>query len=157
STLATERCYWQLNPARLQLSLMNFCPTNRSHLSKLLVDGGLRSNYPLWIFDTERQQSGVELPIVGFRLEQDFAEIPSHSLLEDYIWGLVNAALEGPSWLQEEGMKNVVEVPVPIPPHVRATSFDLGDTEKQFLFLSGYSAASAVLLNADNRAILGLA
>ena len=27
-----ERCYWQLNNPRLQLSLMNFCPTNRSHL-----------------------------------------------------------------------------------------------------------------------------
>jgi len=131
-----------------------FCPYPEG--SKLLVDGGLRSNYPLWIFDKERQQNGVVLPIIGFRLEQKYVDVHNQSLLEDYIWGLVNAALEGPGWLQGRKTERVVEVSVTVPAHIRATDFDLDDRDRDILFYSGYLAAGAALSKRENRDILGL-
>lgn len=125
--------------------------------SRMLVDGGLRSNYPLWIFDKERQQASGELiPIVGFRFNHDDQELESLSSVEDYVWELVNAALEGAGWLQWRETSRVVEVPIRVPAHVHATSFDLDSKDRELLFHRGYTAASAVLLQPKNRAILGL-
>jgi hypothetical protein len=121
----------------------------------LLVDGGLRSNYPLWIFNKERrQQGGMLIPIVGFRFtQQEPAEVRNHSLLEDYLLGLVNAALEGASWLQGPSTKSVVEVPILIPAYVRATSFDL-DERRSDGSLAGSATLAGVLEERPGRPII---
>src|SRR5262249_1903093 len=36
--------------------------------SEVLVDGGLMSNFPAWVFDEERNSIRIRIPTIGFRL-----------------------------------------------------------------------------------------
>lgn len=122
----------------------------------LVVDGGLLSNYPVWLFD----DSGDPWPTIGFRFldEEDWAceqeaacHIPG---FPSYIKQLSATALDGADrqHMAEDGgdYARTVTIPVTVTidgqtKKIRATDFDLTEQESRLLFLNGVKAARLFL------------
>lgn len=103
----------------------------------IIVDGGVLSNFPLWIF-TDEKGAKNKRPIIGFRLTPNIDEIPPavinnaitmfHSLFET----MRNA--HDVRYIEEEHVKNIVFIPTS---DVKATDFDLSEEKKKALIQTG--------------------
>jgi NTE family protein len=110
--------------------------------SQLYVDGGVLSNFPAWVFESESVTTQPPIPIIGFRFEPE----PPGPI--ENIWEL-GMALVGT--IQKEGVRllnagtsNVFTVELPTA-GVSTTDFDLSDDDKKRLFDYGYYSAKARL------------
>ena len=106
----------------------------------VVVDGGIVSNYPLWLFRDSR------VPIIGFKLvsaEESRMPHPPTSLV-GYLSVLLGTMMEAHDKEDEknEWWANTIHVN---PGHIPAPQFSLTPGEKAFLFNSGYFAATQFL------------
>lgn len=126
----------------------------------MLVDGGLLSNFPAWVFDAEiaaeQAKTGHKPPVLGFRLVREGKRPGSIANFEQYANALFTVALEGAGFLQTRLIDNLVPIPIPIPAALSATDFELTPQHRMDLFESGYAAADAVLSNPATRGRLNL-
>jgi len=106
--------------------------------SVLAVDGGLLSNFPAWLFDSERANDGPHTPTFGFRLVQKPSPKELHNLF-GMSMGLLTTILEGDPLLETREIENLHEVPLNV--SVATLDFDLSPTEKFKLFAEGLSSA----------------
>jgi NTE family protein len=86
-----------------------------------LVDGGMISNLPVWLFDEERL-GRPKLPTIAFNLIGG-AETADHTLFE-YIGRVLRTGIFAGQSLARRGIDNLVIVPVPTA--LRLLDFDLG-------------------------------
>ncbi|MBE3577663.1 MAG: patatin-like phospholipase family protein [Limnochordales bacterium] len=114
----------------------------------LVVDGGLLSNFPVWIFD---EPGRPRWPAFGFRL---IDPPPARKLgrgplaLYRYMVALVETSMEGRA-KHDLAQRDWVRT-VDIPTHgIRATNFGLDKDQKLVLYNSGRQAALAFLKNWD--------
>ena len=111
----------------------------------LIVDGGILSNFPVWLFDNPGE---VSRPTFGFKLHSGAgSESPPYRAIPRLLWPLPMAkamffaATE--AWdLHASKSTRVRTVSIPTG-EVRTLDFDLGDEEKQTLYDSGHEAAEA--------------
>lgn len=104
-----------------------------------IVDGGILSNFPLWLFDEEQQQSKM-IPTIGFQIvgRKDAKTKEIHgpiSMFQALFSTMMDAHDE--RYIETHNRFRTVKVPSL---GVRATQFDLSKEESLELFEAGYLA-----------------
>lgn len=102
-----------------------------------IVDGGLLSNFPIWIFK-DGVRGGYRRPVIGFQLAPKEGERPVnqvHNAFDLYkaIFETMTHAHDA-RHISQDHARNIVFIPVE---HIKATDFDLTDDEKQKMILLG--------------------
>ncbi|WP_164218223.1 patatin-like phospholipase family protein [Virgibacillus sp. YIM 98842] len=110
-----------------------------------ILDGGLLSNFPIWIFDEKNPRH----PTIGFHFMKE--KIIGHSIIPSPLHLFENIFR---TMLQAHDLrhldKNSIERTVQIPTgDITATDFDLSKPEIDFLYSSGYHAATEFLASWD--------
>lgn len=112
-----------------------------------LVDGGLLSNFPAWVFDEERGRILDDLPpTLGFRLVQlpNQGETKKETFFT-YLGDLFSTALSGGANLQYRRVENLHLIPLKV--RAKTLDFDLSAVEKEELYIRGRDSASEYLKN----------
>lgn len=120
----------------------------------LIVDGGLLSNFPVWLFDSDGEP---EWPTFGVKLVDDDLTTSTgdrESLFDiaqtllgpivPFIWNMVSTALEAHDRLYIENHNFVRTIPVPSL-GISTLNFALSTNNSEDLFQSGRNAANKFL------------
>ena len=128
----------------------------------LIVDGGLLSNFPVWIFDSAGEPpwptfglmlvEGEPRKQVGERLKED--QVADSSILS-YAKDLVETMLEAHDrmYLQNDSFVRTISIPTL---GVRTTEFDITQKRAEALYKSGQMAAKHFLATWDFKAYKAL-
>ncbi len=126
----------------------------RDNTEHLLVDGGMLSNFPLWVFD---RTADAETQVIGLRLVDDqpgdsLAErLPVSSLartrlgqLIDYVENLARTMMEAHDrrYLDAGDIGRTIQIPTL---GVGTTEFDLSPARIEELFLAGEAAVNRAI------------
>ncbi|ENQ3079818.1 patatin-like phospholipase family protein [Bacillus cereus] len=108
-----------------------------------MLDGGVLSNYPIWIFDTPNIP---RWPTFGFHFVKD--EIQAEPVLYEepvsMFKGLFKTMMQAHDlrYLNTEARARTIKIPTG---NITSTNFNLSDEEKKWLYHSGYQAAEKFL------------
>lgn len=112
--------------------------------SCFIVDGGLLSNFPIWIFDTNCHS---RYPTIGLNLSQD----TNHEIHEsknpiNYLLDIVKTSLytNEDVYFKEKDYLRIINIPTL---NVSATSFNIPKETMEKLYESGYKSAQSFVLN----------
>ncbi|UTR04968.1 patatin-like phospholipase family protein [Alkalihalobacillus sp. LMS6] len=99
--------------------------------SSYIVDGGLLSNFPMWIFK-DGKRGGYRRPVIGFQLAPQNGDKHGndiHNALDLYkaIFETMTHAHDA-RYISSEHAKNIVFIPID---HIKSTDFDVTIEEKQ--------------------------
>ena len=115
-----------------------------------IVDGGLSSNYPIWLFDSHNP-SGPRFPTFGFLLDETRGQ-PAQThrgarWVVPYAWDVFHAGFGAiDRILDAHAEERTIRMPTF---KVGTTDFDLGPDLQRQLFEGGYSAAREKLSSFD--------
>ena len=110
-----------------------------------ILDGGLLSNFPIWIFDTDKPR----FPTFGFRFVKDKVNIeaviptPLH-LFKNIFKTMLQA--HDLRHLNEETNERTIKIPSG---NINTTDFELNEEEIDFLYKSGYTSTKEFLSKWD--------
>lgn len=110
-----------------------------------ILDGGLLSNFPIWIFDTDNPR----FPTLGFRFVKDKVNInaviptPLH-LFKNIFKTMLQA--HDLRHLNEDTKERTIQIPTG---NINATDFNLNKNEIDFLYHSGYTSTKKFLSKWD--------
>jgi NTE family protein len=110
-----------------------------------ILDGGLLSNFPIWIYDTENPR----FPTFGFRFVKDKVNIdaviptPLH-LFKNIFKTMIQA--HDLRHLNKETIERTIQIPTG---DINATDFELDMDEINFLYMSGYNSTKEFLSKWD--------
>lgn len=107
----------------------------------VLVDGGVLSNFPAWVFDDQRAALGGFVYTLGFRLHNALqtAEVrPWKKSLKNYLSDL-STVFFGDSLLQIREIEDLHLIPIKV--SASTLDFDLDAPARRHLFNDGYVAA----------------
>ena len=103
----------------------------------LVVDGGLLSNYPINIFDDHERQT------IGFKLTSPEETQPPEPITNilSYLKSILDTMMLAHEkiYVEETNWARTIRIPTC---NIKATQFDLTDEEKDWLYKSGYKAAT---------------
>jgi NTE family protein len=109
---------------------------------RYLVDGGLSSNLPVFLFDSEQQQDG--LPVVAFDLvAQSKPFQPTEYGVVEYCRDLLTTAVESGDALLRQLTRRLYHVRVPIPSEIHALDFGVSKERRYELWRCGHSETHA--------------
>lgn len=118
---------------------------SNNHNKSYILDGGLLSNFPIWIFDTDNPR----FPTFGFHFVKDEVSInpiiPSPIHLFKNIFKTMLQAHDL-RHMNEETFERTIKIPTG---NINATDFELNKEELEFLFQSGYTSTKEFLSNWD--------
>ncbi len=103
-----------------------------------IVDGGILSNYPVWLYDTE---ADPPWPTIGFKLvEPNEGQEREINSLIDFLSATVSTMMEAHDarHIQDANFQRTIAVPTM---GVKTTDFNISDQKKEILFRAGYNAA----------------
>ena len=134
--------------ARMSMSIPYFFePIEMDYMGPLggrrkayVVDGGLLSNFPVWLFDVADGEN-PRWPTYGFKLVEPDSDKPSPTNWpHNYIMALVNTMLEAhdKAYIDRANFKRTIDIPTM---GVQTTQFDLTDEDKTLLLRAGQEAA----------------
>jgi NTE family protein len=133
--------------------------SNREHL---IVDGGMLSNFPVWLFDAPEDRE-AQRPTFGLKLIQEdprapivkpgsASDVPDTELLRNpkrlttlgYLWSLVSTMMEAHDrlYIEEKKFEKTIDIDTL---GVRTTEFNLSGERKDELYESGRKAANEFL------------
>ncbi|OIK09064.1 phospholipase [Bacillus sp. MUM 116] len=110
-----------------------------------ILDGGLLSNFPIWIFDVDHPR----FPTFGFHFVKDKVNIdpviptPIH-LLKNIFKTMLQA--HDLRYMNEETIERTIQIPTG---DINATDFELNEDEIDFLYKSGYTSTKEFLSKWD--------
>jgi NTE family protein len=120
----------------------------------VIVDGGMLSNFPVWLFDTNEEP---EWPTFGLRLAEPQKtrtlarelpeETPSHVGIRAtvrYLWSLVATMMAAHDRLYLDQADYARTIPIPVS-GVKATDFELSKEKSEELYTNGKAAAEQFL------------
>lgn len=115
--------------------------------TSLIVDGGVLSNYPVWLFDS---QSSPRWPTIGFKLAGAQDENPKNSTNNtlQFVKAIVSTMLEAQDDVHIKSMNYLRTLKID-PLNIRATEFNITPKRALELYNSGRSAAFDFLTNWD--------
>lgn len=122
-----------------------FKPVKLKHNNKInyIVDGGLISNFPIWIFDSD---SAPKWPTFGFKLVNDPKENASRrkNNLISYSIDVINTAFDRNEevYLGEKNSVRTISIPTK---GVKTTDFNLSKKKTMELYNSGYNSTKYFL------------
>ena len=111
-----------------------------------IVDGGMLSNFPIWLFDSEGEKC-PEWPTIGFllwepgSLQQPDRRIRGLISMTKAMVKTLSGAIDRKA-LGDAEMDRIVKIPTK---HYTATDFDLTDQDREWLYNSGYDAGKKYL------------
>jgi NTE family protein len=108
---------------------------------KRLVDGGLSSNLPVFLFDSEHEQS--QWPIIAFDLVA--GERTGAPGVMSFIDELSETVFEASDEIMGSLLPGLKHIRLQVPANIKTLQFDLSDTDIESLYKYGYSDASAAL------------
>ncbi|GAB4073479.1 patatin-like phospholipase family protein [Barrientosiimonas marina] len=118
--------------------------TGKTHNKSLIVDGGLLSNFPLWVFQDELRRD--KRPILGMKLSDEPGQQEPHDVKNalDMFQALFSTMLNAHDarYISETDKKNILFIPVN---HVATTDFSLTDASKDHLVKVGRERADEFL------------
>lgn len=105
-----------------------------------VVDGGLLSNFPLWLFDREKKEGSTPLPVVGFQMVGKNSSEPHKidgpfSMLSAMFETMLSAHDE--RYIEKEYRHRTIKIPTL---GISTTHFNLTDEESLALYDSGLRA-----------------
>lgn len=103
--------------------------------SRLLVDGGLCSNLPVFLFDKERATD--RLPLLAFDLVQKRDFDDGNYDLKKLCGSMLDTALEAGDFLMRRSSSDVYHIKITVPSDVHALDFDLDENRLAALFTKG--------------------
>lgn len=108
-----------------------------------IIDGGILSNYPIWIFDV---QSKPRWPTFGFKLVEPNVSKTFLGKTDfiSYTLDIINTLLSKNEEIYVKEKDWVRTIPIPTL-GIRTIEFDLSEKKKKALFDSGYNAAKNFL------------
>ena len=136
--------------------LFNPVTLHRDGKPYYVVDGGLLSNFPIWLFDAGDRPP--KRPTWGFRLHSGagperlpYREIRRPFWARSLLKAMFFAAME--AWDREQLGRTTSARTVSIPTHeVKTTNFDLTRAEADNLYRWGYDETTAFFASAETRA-----
>ncbi|MCQ6558175.1 patatin-like phospholipase family protein [Paenibacillus mendelii] len=130
------------DPVRIRMNERSLLRNGKKKVWAYIVDGGLLSNFPLWMFDTE--QRGVDHPIatIGYQMVGKNETEPRIirgpvSMFQAMFETMLQAHDE--RYIEKQNRDRTVKIPTL---GIRTTDFHLSKEESDALFCSGYEAAS---------------
>jgi len=119
----------------------------RTGLDHLIVDGGMLSNFPVWLFDAEKGEP-PRWPTFGMLLVEADPKVPVSHRVEaresgsiiDYVKALASTMMEAHDRLYLEKATFVRTIPIPTV-GVSTTEFDITPERVQAIYRSGLKAA----------------
>lgn len=98
------------------------------------VDGGVLSNFPVWIFDNKKK----ERPILGLKLSQPYEEMKPHDIkngltLFESLFSTMSSAHDR-RYVSKKHVKNIIFIPIE---DYSATQFNIDEETKQKLMEIG--------------------
>ena len=124
----------------VELDIANLEPGKRGRRKCYIVDGGLLSNFPVWLFDAALGQT-PRWPTYGFKLvEPDSGEPSASRLPHQYIMSLISTMMEAhdKAYINVRDFQRTVGIPTM---GIQTTQFDLSDEDKILLLRAGQEAA----------------
>lgn len=109
-----------------------------------IVDGGLLSNFPVWLFDSDGEP---QWPTFGFRLVEGDVRSPRHQVRHDIrgpislLTAMFFTAMEAHDarYIQDQDIVRTICIPTL---GISSIDFDLSPPDKQRLYLAGRTAAT---------------
>ncbi len=109
------------------------------HNERRFVDGGLCSNLPAFVFDTERAQD--RRPLIAFDLVSPPRQPPIPYGVGNFIADLLETALEAGDYLRRQS-KDFYRVEIPTPEGIGTLDFDISSEKLGSLVEVGYNRTS---------------
>jgi NTE family protein len=109
------------------------------HNQRRLVDGGLCSNLPAFVFDNERSQD--QRPLIAFDLVSPPKEPPNPYGMGEFVSDLLETALEAGDYLRRQA-KDFYRVEIPTPEGIGTLDFDISAAQLTSLVDAGYLKTS---------------
>lgn len=108
--------------------------------TNLIVDGGVLSNFPMWLFDQERKKK--IRPVLGIKLTSRTQELPKHNVknaisMFEALFETMKTAHDA-RYISRKHEKNIIFIPTE---GVSGMDFNLSDAQKQALILIGKQSA----------------
>ncbi|KKK33218.1 hypothetical protein WQ57_25170 [Mesobacillus campisalis] len=108
--------------------------------TSVIVDGGVLSNFPMWLFDKENVKK--TRPVLGIKLSHNLAEHPRHEIknairMFEALFETMKDAHDS-RYISRKHEKNIIFIPTE---GVLATEFQLTSGKKQDLIQLGYKCA----------------
>jgi NTE family protein len=110
---------------------------------RCLVDGGLASNLPAFLFDPEYRETRI--PAFAFDLTSAPAALPDNYDLFRYGADLLDTAVEASDALLRRVLPGVFRVPIETPPGIDTLDFGIAPANRKRLFDAGYQATTTFL------------
>lgn len=116
-----------------------------------IMDGGVLSNFPLWIFDADRDPATrrqPRCPTIGFLLVEPHEPPPPPkavtNILSKVIGTVATLYQQREAQWQRSNPEVVRErtINIPVPEGITTTSFSLSDTDRDRLWTAGYTSAA---------------
>lgn len=129
------------DPVRLRLARQQRGDKSARRLWAYIVDGGLLSNFPLWLFDPELGDGGRRLPVVGYQLVGKNETEPRVirgpvTMFQAMFETMLQAHDE--RYIEKQNRERTIKIPTL---GIRSTDFELTQAESDALYKSGYEAA----------------
>lgn len=110
---------------------------DRLGIKSIIVDGAVLSNFPIWIFEAEKER-----PIVGFRLSPKLENIPPNIIHNafDMFPALIETMLHAHDarYISKKVVNQIIFIPID---SVKTTEFTLSEKMKNELFENGKARA----------------
>lgn len=109
----------------------------------IIVDGGLLSNFPVWLFDSKYEMR----PTIGFRLAEPVHKPDYESMnVVNYLLNIISTMSEAfdQRYIEDSNFQRTIMIPTV---GVNATDFNISQEKSKELFQSGYIAAQKFLNN----------
>ena len=119
----------------------------KTNQNNFIIDGGILSNFPVWVFDTEGTLP--EWPTFGFKLVDPGSEIPHKikgpiSMLSALFSTMMEA--HDARYIKNENFARTIPIPTL---NVKTTEFNISREKSEALFQSGRKAAEKFFENWD--------
>jgi NTE family protein len=132
---------------RLSMSIPFFFEPGRLG-DAVIVDGGILSNFPIWIYDEPDPQKRPEWPTFGFRLADRRVEGPATVTTAAQLAGAMVKTMMYASdrhYLSQRNLSRIINIDI-TEVGVSVTQFNLTDEQKDQLYRNGYEATRAFFL-----------
>lgn len=118
---------------------------DREHGTRYIVDGGLLSNFPLWVFNNDSLQAR---PVIGFTLSDSLEQVQPKKINNalDMLQAIFLAMLQAHDarYISRSKQENIVFIPVK---NVQTTDLSITTKEKNALIDLGNKETTQFLKN----------
>ena len=110
---------------------------DKNKIKSYIVDGGLLSNFPVWLFDDKKNT----IPTVGYKLVDPQEGKPKEIIGPITLFAALFATMmeaHDARYIEDSDFQRTVPIPTL---GIQTTNFSISDAEKQALYKAGYKAA----------------